>query len=581
MTTLDQKRIVIVGGVAGGAGAAARLRRLCEHCEIIILERGPHVSFANCGLPYLIGGEIEDQESLLLHSPASLRAQLNLDVRIRSEVRCIRRKDQIVTVTELDTGREYELPYDALILATGAAPVRPSIPGIGRPGHFTLRTIPDTEHLEAWIKDCWYCRAVVVGGGYVGLEIAEQFERRGLQVAVVEGLPQVMAPLDPEMAAWLHDELRENAIDLYLNDPVAAFEEPRPGETALASIVVLKSGRRIEADVVVLGLGVRPESHLAREAGLEIGTLGGIRVNQHLQTSDPRIWAVGDVIEVRDLVTGAWGFLPLAGPANRQGRVAADNICGRATTYDGSWGTSILRLFRLSAGCTGANEKTLRKAKIPFHQTHLHPNSHAGYYPGPEPIAIKILFSPGSGKLLGAQAVGRSGVDKRIDVFATALKGGLTIDEIVDLELAYAPPFGAAKDPVNMAGMAAQSVLAGDVHLLHWNDLAGLDPAKSLLLDVRRADERARGFIPGSIHIPLNELRFRIFELPRDREIILTCQTGQRSYFAFRVLTHHGFRVRNLAGGYRTWKIAARSASDSAAEDPTSADIFSSASAAY
>lgn len=565
MTTLDQKRIVIVGGVAGGASAAARLRRLCEHCEIIVLERGPHVSFANCGLPYLIGGEIEDEESLLLHSPASLRAQLNLDVRIRSEVRSIRRKDQVVIVAELETGREYELPYDALILATGAAPVRPLIPGIDRPGHFSLRNIPDTQHLEAWIKDCWYCRAVVVGGGYVGLEMAEQFERRGLQTTIVEGLPQVMAPLDPEMAAWLHNELRDNAIDLYLDDPVAAFEEPQPGETALASIVVLKSGRRIEADVVVLGLGVRPESRLAKEAGLEIGALGGIRVNQHLQTSDPRIWAVGDAIEVRDLVTSAWSFLPLAGPANRQGRVAADNIAGRATTYEGTWGTAILRLFRLTAGCTGANEKTLRKAGIPFQQTHIHPGSNAGYYPGAEPIAMKVLFSPGTGKLLGAQAVGRSGVDKRIDVFATALKGGLTIKDLVDLELAYAPPFGSAKDPVNMAGMTAQSVLSGDVRLLQWDDLEALDPDKVLLLDVRRADERALGFIPGSIHIPLNELRFRIFELPRDREIILTCQSGQRSYFAFRILTHHGFRVRNLAGGYRTWKTATQPKPDFAA----------------
>ncbi len=565
MTTLDQKRIVIVGGVAGGASAAARLRRLCEHCEIIVLERGPHVSFANCGLPYLIGGEIEDEESLLLHSPASLRAQLNLDVRIRSEVRSIRRKDQVVIVAELETGREYELPYDALILATGAAPVRPLIPGIDRPGHFSLRNIPDTQHLEAWIKDCWYCRAVVVGGGYVGLEMAEQFERRGLQTTIVEGLPQVMAPLDPEMAAWLHNELRDNAIDLYLDDPVAAFEEPQPGETALASIVVLKSGRRIEADVVVLGLGVRPESRLAKEAGLEIGALGGIRVNQHLQTSDPRIWAVGDAIEVRDLVTSAWSFLPLAGPANRQGRVAADNIAGRATTYEGTWGTAILRLFRLTAGCTGANEKTLRKAGIPFQQTHIHPGSNAGYYPGAEPIAMKVLFSPGTGKLLGAQAVGRSGVDKRIDVFATALKGGLTIKDLVDHELAYAPPFGSAKDPVNMAGMTAQSVLSGDVRLLQWDDLEALDPDKVLLLDVRRADERALGFIPGSIHIPLNELRFRIFELPRDREIILTCQSGQRSYFAFRILTHHGFRVRNLAGGYRTWKTATQPKPDFAA----------------
>ncbi|MGC9198671.1 MAG: FAD-dependent oxidoreductase [Acidobacteriaceae bacterium] len=559
MTTLDQMRVVIVGGVAGGASAAARVRRLCEQCEVIVLERGPYVSFANCGLPYLVGGEITDVDSLRVHTPASLRAQLNLDVRIRSEVRSIQRERQVITVAELETGREYELSYDALILATGASPVLPLIPGIDRAGHFSLRNIPGSQQFEAWIKDCWSCRAVVIGGGYVGLEMAEQLKRRGLQVTIVEGEEQVMAPLDPEMAAWLHDELRGNGVELYLNDPVIVFEEPRTGENALASVVLLKSGQRIEADVVLLGLGVRPETRLAREAGLKIGTLGGIHTNTHLQTSDPKIWAVGDAIEVRDAVTGAWTLLPLAGPANRQGRVAADNIVGRLSTYDGTWGTTILRLFRLSAGCTGANEKSLRQAGIPFECVHLHHASHADYYPGAETIAIKVLFSPTTGKLLGAQAVGRDGVDKRIDVFATALKGGLTVNEVAELELAYAPPFGAVKDPVNMAGMAAQDVLAGDARVLQWNDLKRLDREKVFLLDVRRADERANGFIPGSIHIPLNELRFRIFELPRDRDIILMSQSGQRSYFASRILAHHGFRVRNLTGGYRTWKTAAGS----------------------
>jgi NADPH-dependent 2,4-dienoyl-CoA reductase/sulfur reductase-like enzyme/rhodanese-related sulfurtransferase len=553
---LAGKRIVIVGGVAGGAGAATRARRLCEDCEIIVLERGPYVSFANCGLPYFIGGEIIQRNSLLLQTPATLRAQFNLDVRVNSEVLSVDPKQQVITVREVATGREYDLPYDALVLSPGASPLRPPIPGIDRPGHFSVRNIPDVEYIANWINDCEECRAVVVGGGYIGLEMAEQLKQRGLAVTLLEAMPQVMTPLDPEMAAWLHLELTANGIDLHLNDPVAAFEAPASGETARASVVVLKSGKRIEADMVVLGLGVRPETLLAKNAGLELGALGGIRVNDHMQTSDPHIWAVGDAIEVKDAVTGAWSHIPLAGPANRQGRIAADNICGRSSHYDGTWGTAILRLFALSAGCTGANEKALRKAGIPFQAVYLHPGSHAGYYPGAELIAMKILFAPGTGKLLGAQAVGPDGVDKRIDILATALQAGSTMDDIAELELAYAPPFGSAKDPVNMAGMIAQDVLHGDVQLAQWSEIATLDPAQTLLLDVRRPDERAKGFIPGSIHIPLDQIRSHIHELPRDREIITYCQSGQRSYFTSRILLQHGFRVRNLTGSYRTWKTA-------------------------
>ena len=548
--------MVIVGGVAGGASAAARARRLCEKCEIVIFERGPHVSFANCGLPYFVGGEIVEQDSLLLQTPETLRARFNLDVRVNTEVVAIDRAAQSVKVRELATGREYDQPYDSLVLSTGASPLRPPIPGIDRPGHFTVRNIPDVERINAWIKDCKACRAVVVGGGYIGLEMAEQLKRRGLAVTVVEATPQVMTPLDPEMAAWLHAELIANGVQLHLGDSVAAFETPKPGETARASVVVLKSGKRIEADTVVLGLGVRPETSLAKNAGLELGDLGGISVNEHLQTSDRKIYAVGDAVEVRDRVTGAWGIIPLAGPANRQGRIAADNIFNRPTRYEGTWGTAILRLFKLTAGCTGASEKSLRKAGIAFQALHLHPGSHAGYYPGAEPIAMKILFAPETGKLLGAQAVGQDGVDKRIDVLATALKAGMTMNDLAELELAYAPPFGSAKDPVNLAGMAAQNVLAGDVQLAQWNEIASLDANKTLLLDVRRSDERAKGFIPGSIHIPLDEIRTRMSELPHDREIIVHCQSGQRSYFACRILAQHGFRVRNLTGSFRTWKTA-------------------------
>ena len=553
---MNKKRIVIVGGVAGGASAATRARRLCEECEIIVFERGPYVSFANCGLPYFVGGEIVEQDSLLLQTPATLRARFNLDVRVSTEVRSIDRTAQVVKVREMASGREYEQPYDSLVLSTGASPLRPPIPGIDRAGHFTVRNIPDVENIMAWIKECRACRAVVVGGGYIGLEMAEQLKHRGLGVTVVEAMPQVMTPLDPEMAAWLHAELKANGVALHLGDAVAAFEPPKPGETARASVVVLKSGKRIEADSVVLGLGVCPENSLAKSAGLELGALGGVRVNEHLQTSNPKIYAVGDAIEVRDAVTGAWSLIPLAGPANRQGRIAADNIFGRPSRYEGTWGTAILRLFKLSAGCTGANEKSLRKAGIPFQALHLHPGSHAGYYPGAEPIAMKVLFAPETGKLLGAQAVGQDGVDKRIDVFATALKGSMTVNDLAELELAYAPPFGSAKDPVNMAGMAAQDVLASDSQLAQWNEIASLDPKLTVLLDVRRADERVKGFIPGSIHIPLDEIRSRMNELPRDREIIVYCQSGQRSYFACRILAQNGFRLHNLTGGFQTWETA-------------------------
>lgn len=553
---MDRRRLIIVGGVAGGATAAARARRLCEDCKIIIFERGPHVSFANCGLPYFVGGEIAEPDSLLIQTPASLKARFNLDVRVKTEIVRIDRTARLVHAREVETGREYDETYDALILSTGASPLKPLLPGIDRPGHFMLRNIPDVERIMAWSSGCGRCRAVVVGGGYIGLEMAEQLQRRGYEVTVVEAQSQVMAPFDPEMAAWLHQELRLNGVTLHVNDPVVSFEPPSGREPAKSSIVVLKSGRRLPADTVVLSMGVKPEVTLAKEAGLEIGKLGGVRVNEHLQTSDPHIWAVGDAIEVRDGVTGQWALIPLAGPANRQGRIAADHILGRPARYDSTLGTSILRLFTLTAACTGANEKALRAAAIPFEVVHLHPGSHAGYYPGAEPIAMKILFSPETGKLLGAQAVGREGVDKRIDVLATALKAGMAVHDLVDLELAYAPPYGSAKDPVNVAGMVAQNVVRGDVTLAQWYEVASLDPSTTFLLDVRREDEWVRGAIPGASHIPLDELRNRLDELPRNRGIIVYCQTGQRSYIAARLLRQQGFRVKNLTGSYRTWDAA-------------------------
>lgn len=553
---MNPRKLLVIGGVAGGASTAARARRLSEPAEIVVLERGPHVSFANCGLPYHVGGEIPDRAELLLQTPESLKARFNLDVRVRHEALTLDRAARTVRVRELDTGREYDEPYDALVLATGARPLQPPIPGLQRPGHFLVRHVPDVDAINAWIDTRQARRAVVVGGGYIGLEMAEQLHRRGLEVSVVEALPQVMAPLDPEMAAWLHLELQALQIGLHLGDPVAAFEAPDPADPVAASVVVLRSGARLPADLVILGLGVRPETTLAREAGLDIGETGGIRVDEHLRTSDPAIWAVGDVIEVRHAVTGAAQVIPLAGPANRQGRIVADNLFGRPSTYRGTWGTAILRLGTLAAGCTGANEAALARAGIPFQAVHLHPGSHAGYFPGAQPIALKILFAPDTGRLLGAQAVGRDGVDKRLDVFATALKAGLTVHDLAELELAYAPPFGSAKDPVNLAGMAAQNVLRGDVRVLQWKDVPGLDPDRTVILDVRSPTERAAGHIPGSVHIPLPQLRRRVDELPRDRLIVATCQSGQRSYFACRFLAQRGFDVRNLAGSYRTWKTA-------------------------
>ncbi len=547
-------KLVVVGGVAGGASAAARARRLSEESEIIVFERGSHVSFANCGLPYYVGGEIAARNALLLQTPATLRARYNLDVRVRTKVIGIDRAARCVRARELESGREYDQAYDALILSTGAAPIKPPIAGIERPGHFTVRSVPDVEEITEWLRDPRTKRAVVVGGGYIGLEMSEQLKRRNLDVTVVEAMPQVMGSLDPEMAHWLNEELRSNGVVLSLDDPVTAFAEPDPTDAARASVVVLRSGRGFPADIVILALGVRPDTGLARSAGLSLGAGGGICVDERLQTSDPRIWAVGDAIEVRDAVTGELALVPLAGPASRQGRSAADNVFGRPARYTGTFGTAIVRVFGLTAACTGANEKCLQRVGMRYEALHLHPVAHASYYPGAKPIALKILFDPDSGRLLGAQAVGGEGVDKRIDVFATALKAGMTVNDLADLELAYAPPFGSVKDPVNIAGMAAQNVLKGDSLLIQWSDLRSVDPGKTVLLDVRTVEERAVGHIPGSIHIPLDQLRGKLNQLPKESEIVTYCVSGQRSYYACRILTQNGYKARNLTGSYRTWK---------------------------
>lgn len=551
-----KKKILIVGGVAGGATAAAHARRMSEEAEIIVFEKGPHVSFANCGLPYYVGGEITEKEDLLVQTPEGLRSRFNLDVRVRSEVVAIDPSNQKIEISDSNSGKKYWEAYDDLILSPGAVPLKPPIPGIDSEGHFTVRNIPDIEAISSWIENHNSCKAVVVGGGFIGLEMVEQLHRLGLQVTVVEALPQVMAPLDPEMAARLHQELRDNNVKLHLDDPVSKFDVPKAGEEAQASIIELKSGQRLSADVVILGLGVRPEIKLGKDAGLEIGERGGFRVNDFLQTSNPHIWAIGDAIEVRDFVTGDWTLIPLAGPANRQGRIVAENIFGNSMKYPGTCGTAILRLFDLAVASTGANEKILEKMNIPYDVIHLHPPSHATYYPGAFPLTMKVLFNPKTGKLLGAQFIGRDGVDKRIDVFATALKAGMTVHDLEALELTYAPPFGSAKDPINLAGMVAEHVVKGEVRNCQWHEIAKLDPEKAIVLDVRDEDEREDGYIPGSLHIPLPQLRKRFGELPKDREIITYCQTGQRSYFSYRFLVQQGFKVRNLSGSYRTWKVA-------------------------
>jgi NADPH-dependent 2,4-dienoyl-CoA reductase/sulfur reductase-like enzyme/rhodanese-related sulfurtransferase len=550
------RKLLIVGGVAGGATAAAHARRLSEDAEIIVFERGPYVSFANCGLPYYVGGEIQGRQDLLLQTPESLKARFNLDVRIRSEVTAIDPEKRQVEIHDLDSNKTYQLHYDDLILSTGAVPVKPPIPGIDREGHFSVRGIPDVERITTWIDKTQARRAVVVGGGFIGLEMVEQLHGRGIEVAVVEALPQVMASFDEEMAQWLHQELGVHNVNLHLSDAVGRFDAPSENEPAAASVVVLKSGVRLPADLVILALGVRPEITLAKAAGLELGELGGIRVNEQLQTSDPNIWALGDAIEVRDCVTGNWNWVPLAGPANRQGRIVAENVLGGSLKYPCTLGTAIVRLFDLTAASTGANEKQLLKTGVSYEAVHLHPSSHAGYYPGAHRLAMKILFTPDDGKLLGAQIIGQEGVDKRIDVLATALKAGMAVHDLEDLELAYAPPFGSAKDPVNLAGMVAQHIIEGEVRNAQWYENPKPNPDNTIYLDVRENEERENdGFIPGSVHIPLAELRARSSELPKDGEIIVYCQTGQRSYFASRILIQKGFKVRNLSGGYRTWKM--------------------------
>ena len=548
-------KIIIVGGVAGGATAAARIRRNDEKSEILLVERGKYISFANCGLPYHISGTIAERGQLLVTSESTFKDRYRVDVRSRTEAVAIDRKSKVVRLRDLGTGDEYDESYDKLLLSPGAEPLRPKLPGIDSPRVFGLRNIPDLDRIMAHLKQHTARRAVVIGGGFIGIEVAENLNDKGISTTMVEGTDQILAPLDYEMAAIVHSHMRDKNVELYLEDRVDRFEDKDDH-----TVVYLSSGRRLQADIIVLAIGVRPETTLARAAALEIGATGGIKVNDHLQSSDPDIYAVGDAIEVTQTISGKPALIPLAGPANRQGRMAADNmIFGNTKQYKGTLGTAILKAFDLAAASTGLNEKQLRAANVPFLSCITHSGSHASYYPGAKQVSIKLLFSP-EGGILGAQAVGADGVDKRLDVIATAIYAGLNVEDLADLELAYAPPFGSAKDPVNMAGYVATNILNNSHELIDWSELRDaleLKDGELQLIDVRTAEEFEFGSIPTARNIDVNHLREQLHELDPEKPLVLFCQVGIRGYIAYRILKQHGFtQLRNLSGGYKTYSWA-------------------------
>ncbi|TYR73168.1 CoA-disulfide reductase [Rossellomorea vietnamensis] len=541
------KKIVIIGGVAGGASVAARLRRLDETSTIVMFERGEHISFANCGLPYYIGETIQEREKLLVQTVDGMSKKFNLDIRNLSEVTSINRDEKTVTVKNLKTNNVYKEDYDVLVLSPGARPIVPPIPGLKEADNiFTLRNIPDTDRIKSYIDDQKPDKAVVVGGGFIGLEMAENLAHRGVNVTLVEMANQVMAPADYEMAAIVHKHLRDKGVTLILEDGVNSFENK-------GKKVILNSGKDISTDMVILSIGVQPESSLAVNAGLSVGERGGILVNEYMQTNDESIFALGDAVEVKDYISGSAAMIPLAGPANRQGRIVANNIYGKKEPYKGTLGTGIAKVFDLTVATTGNNEKTLKRLGKEYKAVHIHPASHAGYYPGAYPIALKVLFDPENGTILGAQAIGKDGVDKRIDVIATAIIGNLTIYDLTEIELAYAPPFSSAKDPVNMAGYVAANMLAEGIQTIQWHEIDSIVEAGGLLIDVREPNERKKGFIPGSINIPLGELRGRLTEFPKDKPVYVSCQVGLRGYLATRILAGNDFDVFNLDGGWQTY----------------------------
>ena len=543
---------LIIGGVAGGATVAARLRRMDEKANIILFERGKYVSYANCGLPYYIGDTINNREKLFVQTAKGFTDRFRIDIRTEQEVTAIRPDKKEVEIKNLSTGETYTETYDKLVLSPGAEPLRPGIEGIGSKKIFTLRNVPDTDTIKNYVNTENPKRAIVVGGGFIGLEMAENLHDLGIQVDVVEMANQVMAPLDFSMAAIVHRQLTDKGVGLHLEDGVSRFEEKDGGVT-----VHLRSGKQIATDMVLLSIGVRPETKLAKDAGLAIGERGGITVNDYMQTSDANIYALGDAVEVRHLVTGQPALIPLAGPANKQGRIVADNIVfGNKKKYPGSIGTSIAKVFDLTVAAAGANAKLLQQNNIPYISSYTHGASHAGYYPGAVPLSIKILFAPENGKLLGAQIVGFNGVDKRIEMLAQVIQRGGTVHDLAELEHAYAPPYSSAKDPVNMAGFVAENILNKKSRIIQWRELAEL-PADTIRIDVRTHDEYKLGTIPGFINIPVDELREHLDELPKEKPIVVTCAVGLRGYLAYRILVQNGFKhVRNLSGGYKTWSVA-------------------------
>lgn len=545
-------KYIIVGGVAGGASAAARLRRMDEKADILLIERGRYVSYANCGLPYYIGGVINDREKLFVQTVKGFVARFRIDIRTEHEVLSIDKEKKTVEIRSLNNDECYTETYDKLILSPGAEPVRPPIEGINSVGIFTLRNVPDTDAIKHYIHEQKPSQATVIGGGFIGLEMAENLCEQGIQVTVVEMADQVMAPLDFSMASIVHQHLIQKGIQLILNDGVKCFKKNTDGIT-----ISLDSGKEIESHLVILSIGVRPENKLAKDAGLATGERGGIIVNDFLQTSDEDIYAIGDAIEVKNLITGQGAMIPLAGPANKQGRIVADNACmGNKRSYKGSIGTSIAKIFDLTVAAAGANAKLLQRAKIPHVASFTHGSSHAGYYPGAVAMSIKIIFSPENGRLLGAQVIGFEGVDKRIEMLAQIIRQGGTVYDLTEMEHAYAPPFSSAKDPVNMAGFVAENILTNRVQIIHWRALSTLTE-KTQKIDVRTADEFALGTIPGFVNIPIDDLREHLEELDKQRPIVVTCAVGLRGYLACRILLQHGFKdVRNLSGGYKTWKEA-------------------------
>jgi len=545
-------KILVIGGVAAGMSAAARARRLDEYAEIVVLERSKHVSFANCGLPYHVGGIIKDRDQLLLQTPHGLKASLNLDVRVRHEVRGIDRQNRTVQVKDLDSGREYDESYDKLVLATGAVPIRPNLPGIDHFRVNVLRNIEDMDRIKGVI-DGGARKVVVIGGGYIGVEMAENLRERGLDVDLVEMADQIIPPMDREMVRDLEVHMADHGVKLHLGSSAVGFSE-----VSNQIKVELSDARVILADLAILSIGVRPDTSLARSAGLAIGPRGGVQVDAHMRTSDPDIYAAGDAVEVMDMVTGQPALIPLAGPANRQGRVAGENICGRNTTYSSTQGTAIVKVFDMTAGGTGASEKTLKKIGRPYLKIYLHPSGHAGYYPGSTPMHIKVLFEPGTGKLLGAQVVGYEGVDKRLDVFATAIRAGLTISDLQHLELSYAPPYASAKDPVNMAGFIGNNLLQGDLVLWYAEDFP-VKTADGVILDVRSPQEYGLWHIPGAVNLPLGKLRSQLDQVPTDKMVYLYCKVGFRSYLAYRLLRQRGIsKLATLAGGSLTFDAVHR-----------------------